>query len=79
MSRLPGDISTPEEDFAWALARLDENGGVPTELTLGSDICSALNLYAFTRDPAYLAKAKRLLRRRVRGQRATAGRGCRPN
>ncbi|KLO31503.1 hypothetical protein ABW16_01245 [Mycolicibacter heraklionensis] len=68
MSRLPGDTSTPEADFAWALARLDETGGVPTELNLGSGICTALNLYAFTRDPAYLAKAKRLLRRQVRGR-----------
>jgi len=68
-------MSTPEEDFEWALARLDETGGVPTELNLGSDIRNALTLYAFTGDPAYLAKARRLLRRRVRSwERATARR-----
>lgn len=69
MSRLPGDdTSTPEADFAWALAYLDKHGGVPTESNLDSGICDALNLYAFTRDPAYLAEAKRLLRRQVRGR-----------
>lgn len=68
MSRLPGETSTPEADFAWALARLDETGGVPTELSIGGDICAALNLYAFTRDPAHLAKARRLLRRPATGR-----------